>query len=198
MTQTRQGVRSTKRKATPSNPTREVSPVSSDIPATKSEKLFVVVKPVSKLYTDDMGRFPVLSRSGHCYIMLVFHCDSNAILIEPFQSRQDRHRIAAYSSIMTCLRESGHAVDLQVLGNKASKEHRRMITQTGKSTFQLVPLDVHRRNEAKRAIRTFKAHFLAILAGVDSDFPSSLWDTLLPQTKLTLNLLLQTTLAPDM
>ena len=60
-TQTRQGVRSTKRKPTPSNPTREVSLISSDIPATKSNKLFVVVEPVSKLYTDDMGWFPILS-----------------------------------------------------------------------------------------------------------------------------------------
>ena len=64
--------------------------------------------------------------------------------------------------------------------------------------FQLLPPDVHRRNAAECAIRTFKAHFLAILSGYDSDFPRSLWDTLLPQTKLTLNLLSQATLAPDM
>ena len=70
-----------------------------------SNKLFVVVVPVSKLYNDDMGRFPIFSRSGHRYIMLAFHCNSNIILIEPFQSRHDRHRIAAYSRIMTRLRE---------------------------------------------------------------------------------------------
>ena len=60
-----------------------------------------------------------------------------------------------------------------------------------------MPLDFHRRNAAERAIRTFKAHFLAIIAGVDRYFPSSLWDTLLSHTKLTLNLLRQATLAPD-
>ena len=53
---------------------------------------------------------------------------------------------------------------------------------------------MHRRNQAERAIRTFKDHFLAILAGVDSAFPPYLWDLLLPQAKLTLNLLRQSML----
>ena len=99
---------------------------------------------------------------------------------------------------MTRLREIVHTVYLKVLDNKARKEYRRVITQTWKATFQLVPPDVHCRNAAERAIRTFKAHFLAILSDVGSYFPSSLWDTLLPQTELTLNLLRQATLAPDM
>ena len=43
---------------------------------------------------------------------------------------------------------------------------------------------------------TFKAHFLSILAGIDPAFPNYLWDKLLPQTELTLNLLRQSTLAP--
>ena len=121
--------------------------------------------------------------------MITFHCDSNAILIEPFQYRNDRHRIAAYSRIMKRLRERGHAVDLKVLDNEASNEYCRVITQKRNATFQLLLPDVHRRNAAERAIQTFKAHFLAILVGVDSAFPSSLWDTLLPQIELTLNLL---------
>ena len=58
--------------------------------------------------------------------------------------------------------------------------------------------DVHFHNAAEHTIRTFKAHFFAIIAVVDSDFPSSLWDTLLTQTKLTLDLILQATLAPKM
>ena len=35
------------------------------------------------------------------------------------------------------------------------------------ATYQLVPPNVHRKNIAEKAIRTFKAHFLAFLAGVD-------------------------------
>ena len=54
---------------------------------------------------------------------------------------------------------------------------------------------MHRRNAAERAIRSFKAHFLAILSGLASDFPRNLWDLLIPQTEMTLNMLRQA--APD-
>ncbi len=55
---------------------------------------------------------------------------------------------------------------------------------------------MHRRNQAERAIRTFKNHFLSILVGVDAAFPPYLWDLLLPQAELTLNLLGQTIFNP--
>ena len=57
---------------------------------------------------------------------------------------------------------------------------------------------MHRRNVAECAIRTFKAHYLSILAGISDSFPNYLWDHLLPQTELTLNLVRQSTLAPKM
>eukprot|EP00804_Cyclotella_cryptica_P026152 CCRYP_013039-RA/>CCRYP_013039-RA protein AED:0.41 eAED:0.32 QI:0/0/0/0.5/0/0.5/2/0/297 len=44
------------------------------------------------------------------------------------------------------------------------------ITQDWKATYQLVPPNVHRANAAERAIRTFKAHFLSVLAGIDPAF----------------------------
>ena len=152
MTQTRQGVLSTKGKATQPNPTHAVFPISSDIPATKSNKLFVVVEPVSKLYTDDICQFTIRSHSDHCYIMLAFYCKSNAILIEPFQSHHDRHRIADYSRIMRRLCERGQAMELQVLDNKASKEYCLVITQIWKATLQLAPSYVHHCNAAERSI----------------------------------------------
>ena len=55
---------------------------------------------------------------------------------------------------------------------------------------------MHWQNQAERAIRTFKDHFLAILAGVDPAYPPYLRDLLLPQTELTLNLLRQAKLNP--
>ena len=55
---------------------------------------------------------------------------------------------------------------------------------------------MHCRNQAERAIRTFKSHFLSILDRLDSAFPPYLWNLLLPQAKLTLNLLWQSTLNP--
>ena len=57
--------------------------------------------------------------------------------------------------------------------------------------LELVPPGCHRRNIAEVAIKAFKQHFLSVLAGVAPDFPRSLWDRLLPQVQITLNLLRQ-------
>ncbi len=63
------------------------------------------------------------------------------------------------------------------------------IHNTCKINMELVPPECHRRNAAEVAIRNFKAHFLSVLAGVADDFPPSLWDRLLPQTEITINLI---------
>jgi hypothetical protein len=56
-------------------------------------------------------------------------------------------------------------------------------------SYQLVPPHCHRRNAAERAIRTFKEHFVAGLSSVEPSLPMHLWDRLLPQAEITLNLL---------
>jgi hypothetical protein len=61
---------------------------------------------------------------------------------------------------------------------------------------ELVPPSNHRRNQAERAIQTFKAHFISILVGVDDKFPLSLWCHLLEPAELTLNLLRQSKVTP--
>ena len=128
--------------------------------------------------------------------MIAFHADGNLILQQAFKTKSDRHRIAAYNSIMTRLAARGLSVDLQILDNEASSAYKEAITFKWNATFQLVPPDMHRRDWAERAICTFKVHFLAILAGVDAAFPPYLWDLLLPQAELTLNLLRQSNLNP--
>ena len=75
---------------------------------------------------------------------------------------------------MTRLKTRGHIIDHQVLDNEASKEYHRHVTDIWTATYQLVPPDVHRCNIAERAIRTFKAHFLSILAGIPPSFPNYL------------------------
>ena len=65
-----------------------------------------------------------------------------------------------------------------------------------KVDYQLFPTNIHCRNVAERVICTFKVHFLEILYGVAKEFPKTLWDILLPQTDMTINLLQQSTLKP--
>ena len=45
------------------------------------------------------------------------------------------------------------------------------------------------RNSAERDVRTFKNHFIADLCTVDPLSPFYLWDRLLPQVTMTLNML---------
>ena len=62
LTQSRQGIRSTKPKPTP-----DLDPVPRK-QTTKTQELFIRIEPISKLYTDDMGRFLIRSRQGNNFI----------------------------------------------------------------------------------------------------------------------------------
>jgi hypothetical protein len=62
----------------------------------------------------------------------------------------------------------------------------------------LVPPHCHRCNAAERTIRTFKEHFVAGLSSVDPSFPMHLWDRLLPQSEITVNLLRTSRLHPQL
>ena len=55
--------------------------------------------------------------------------------------------------------------------------------------YQLAAPGQHRSNAAERAIRTFKNLIIAGLCSTDSNFPIHLWDRLLPQAIITINLL---------
>ena len=64
--------------------------------------------------------------------------------------------------------------------------------------FQLTPAGLHRRNLAERAIQTFKNHFIAGLCSTHPNFPLVLWDKLLSQCLITLNLLRQSRVNPQL
>jgi hypothetical protein len=75
----------------------------SRVPTLATTELFLNVMPLSKLYMDDTGRFPVRARLGNQYIMIAYHADGNLILQQSFKTKGDVHRLAAYNSIMTRL-----------------------------------------------------------------------------------------------
>ena len=84
--------------------------------------------------------------------MLAFHIYSNAILVEPFQSKQDRHCLATYDHIMTRLKKRGHTVNLQILDNEYIQAYISNIEYNWNCIFQLVPPNFHRRNNNEREI----------------------------------------------
>jgi hypothetical protein len=83
------------------------------------------------------------------------------------------------------------------MDNEASVALKKYFTEKEMS-YQLVPTYCHRANAAERAIRTFKEHFQSDLDTVDPSFPIYLWDRLLPQAEITLNLLQSSRLHPQL
>ncbi|KAL7478588.1 hypothetical protein ACHAW6_004347 [Cyclotella cf. meneghiniana] len=135
-------------------------------------------------------------KQGNKYIMVLVEIDSNAILVEPMKSRHDTEMIRAYDVLVKCLKNANIHPQKHVLDNEISNNMKKHITERHKFNMELVPPGDHCFNAAKIAIRNFKAHFLSMLAGTAESFPMYLWDCLLSQTKITLNLMCQSNATP--
>ena len=83
------------------------------------------------------------------------------------------------------------------MDNEASQQLKNRII-SNQCEYQLVPPHNHRTNPAKRAIQTFKVHFISVLCTTDPTFPFYLWDKLIEQTEITLNLLRRSNLHPHL
>ena len=132
MVQSSQGVQSTKKKTTP--PLIVTEEILKDAPEEeelddiprpiKTNELHIWDEPISKLYTDDCGRFPIRSISGNEYITITYNCDLNTILQATFANRKNKPTIWAYNLIMKLLADRGHKVNVQILDNEISAEYK--------------------------------------------------------------------------
>ena len=148
-----------------------------------------IVNPAEgQIYTDQTDKFIVASSTGSNYILVLYDYDSNNILVEPMRSRSGPCILRAFQTLHARLVTAGLRPKLHRLDNECSTALKQFLHDAD-IDFQLVPPGMHRRNAAERAIRTFKNHFIAGLCSVDQNFPLHLWDKLLPQAELTLNLL---------
>ena len=129
--------------------------------------------------------------------MILCVVDTNVILAVPFKNKKKQQLTLTYLSIKKGLNKRGHKINMHTLDNEASELHTDTIEEE-QCTYQLVPPDVHHRNAAERATRTFKEHFLRILASVAPKYPMSMWDHLIPQTVITLIHLRQSHVHPHL
>ena len=192
MKKQRQGVRSTRlidnTSQGTSNHTHQVSKKMRDV-------YIKLHNAAETMHSDQTGRFPATSSRGNQYVMVLVEVDGNYIDAEPLKNKTDGSMINAYQALWKRLTAMGTVKPTtHILDNEASLAFKTEIRKN--CTIQLVPPDNHRRNLAERAIQTFKNHFKAVIAGVDDTFPMHLWDRLLPQTILTLNLLRQSNVTP--
>ena len=150
-----------------------------------------------QIFTDQTGQFTVPSAAGNKQILCLLDYDTSYIKPILLPSRTKEALLNGYRDGVEFLSQAGHHPKLQRLDNEASKMLKKYMHDQ-KIDFQLTPTGLHRRNHAERAIRTFKAHFIAGLASVDPDFPLNQWDKLVEQAEITLNLLRPSRINPNL
>jgi hypothetical protein len=189
MNQQRQNTRSTQKRVP------FVAPTLAPEDTGKTDFVYATIVDSGQIRSDLTGRFPTTFAKGNKYVLVIYDYDTNNILTEPMKSRGDQEMVIAYNKLIQELVDHGFKPPLQRLGNECSSALRSLLNQHD-IQFQLAPPHIHRRNAAKRAIQTFKNHFIDGLCSVDPNFPLRLWDRLLPQATITLNLMRHSRLNP--
>ena len=196
--QPRKGLRSTQEKVIHSYPDPEQYQFP---PYTHSEDtnlvFFNTVDLSGKIYTDQTGRFPVTSSKGNKYILVAYHYDSNTIHSEPLKKISGLDLTIAYQKLHSLLTNRGLIPHLHILDNECPNILKIFMREVIEK-FQLVPTHIHQRNSAERAIRTFKEHLIAGLSSTHKDFPIHIWCRLLPHVIITINLLRQSCMNPEL
>ena len=154
----------------------------------ETKDFFVRITDIHRVYTDQTGKFPVKSSRGSQYCFVIYSYDANAIIVYPIKNRNAVELLEAYKKGITYLTMRGFKPNMHFLDNEASSL-LKMYNRNKNISFQLAPPHSHRRNAAERAIRTWKNHFISGLCTVHPKFPMHLWDRLIQQSVITLNLL---------
>jgi ribosomal protein S24E len=172
--QSRQNVRSTKTKTNNDQPTIEIIETQEPNNQTTNQAS-ATIEETGKVYTDQTGAFPTKSSNGKKYMLVMYHYDTNAILVEPLKTRHGNEILRGYQKLYTHLTNRGFKPTTHWLDNEASTTLKEFNTSE-QVDYQLVPPQVHRRNSAERAIRTWKNHLILGICSTDTNFPLHLWD----------------------
>ena len=146
--------------------------------------------------SDQTGRFPLTSRRGHQYIMILYDYDTNYIFAEPIKSRHQDELVRAYKKCHDILTGRGFRIRFHKMDNETSNSLAAAIAADGVEVEYAPPHD-HKSNIAERMIQTFKAHFISILLGTDDKFPDDCWDELIDGAVMQLNMLRPCTIKPE-
>jgi hypothetical protein len=170
------GLRTTKTKESTSEPTTETDSDNKQAhPSPKRYDVFIKVFSAEEegnatTFANQTGQYPKKSSKGNQYIMVLVHPDSNGILQEPMKNCMASKMTQAYQCLTDQLKSSGITPKHHIMDNECSEEFKAMIKKKY-MMYQLVLPHNHQRNLAKMAIQTFKAHFISILCGTDTNFP---------------------------
>jgi hypothetical protein len=174
----------------------EPNPESDTVQEDKCNFIYAAIMETNQIYTDLTGIFTTTSLSGNKYILIMYDYDSNSVVSAPMKNRGDKHMVRSFELLIQSLIIRGLKPSLQRLDNDASLTLMNYLIRQG-INYQLAPPHI-RRNNAERAIQTFKNYFISGLCSVDPNFPLKLWDKFFPQAKLTLNILRKSIINPRM
>jgi hypothetical protein len=138
LNQQRQNARATQIKTT--NAGSQESDIDHGI---KTQFAYSATIDAGQIYTDQTGRFPVVSSNGNKYIMILYDYDINAILAQPIKDRTAPELLKAFQIVEQELVARGLKPKLMKLDSEASKILKAYLHQQD-IPFQLVPPYSHR------------------------------------------------------
>ncbi|KAJ1407582.1 hypothetical protein B484DRAFT_337192, partial [Ochromonadaceae sp. CCMP2298] len=144
----------------------------------------------ASVHSDLTGRFPVKSKRGNEYGYVSVH--KGYIHCEPMATRTAAAYVKAVTRTRSWFADRGIDITIHRIDNETSRDVERLLRKAGVT----IEWKNHRANKAERAIREWKNHFISMLCTTHPTFPLDLWDELLPQCELTLNLLRPYTVDP--
>ena len=129
-----------------------------------------------------------LSSLGNQYLFNCYVYDLNLIFGLPLKTRKKGEILKAHATIIQKLEICGYTPTTHWLDNEASG----LIKEFNKDKnikYQLIEPYVHRKNATERANQTYKNHLIAGMCCLPPMFSMYLWDRLIPQADITINLL---------
>ena len=118
--------------------------------------------------------------------MYVYDC--NTILTTATKNRSYKEMMRSFKSLTKDLKIRGIHPGFHFMDNEASTA-LKLTMMIINLKYQLVPPINNRANNADISIQTSNNHFIALLCSVDNYFHLQLWDRLLQQATISLNLI---------
>ena len=140
---------------------------------------------------------PTTSSHDTKYLLVLYGYDSNDILAEPMCSRTGPEHLAAYQQATQALVARGLHPNIKRLYNEVFSKLKAHIVASD-INYQLAHPHIHQRIWDDQEIFTFKNHLLALISSCDRKLIMNLWERLLYQALLTLNLLRPSRLNPSL
>jgi hypothetical protein len=111
--------------------------------------VFMVVHNISGLvFSDQTGRFPIMSNRGHAYLVIFYIYDANFIASVPIKNHTKQELLQAYQITYKYLSSCRFKPRLHKMDNKTSKDVKDFI-QSQQTSLKYTPLDIHCTNSTE-------------------------------------------------